>query len=290
MLSDETSRLLRKFITGLVFLLLCLLHGVGQNPNKRMVTGRLLGIDGEWQRKGTTDLIKIGDAVSEGDVITPHGEADDLYISIGLLNGDILGCDSRHRSQCNEIKIPSLTGPATNWSARIIQAFDAIISQRTPPTVFMLARGVGPNPNEAVLRFSNGKLDVSPALRDIETGNYTVFLTDPDAKSSTGAIKGNFHWAGTGSCEVRVHPLAGIYGFQVATSTGDHVGSSVTVLVTDQATFKQASDNFHDAYVAAEPWKKQMRPTTWHYVLSVYLYDLFRKNAGSSSGMSDRHP
>jgi hypothetical protein len=162
--------------------------------------------------------------------------------------------------------------------ARLSSAINHVLEERVPPMVFALTRGSS-GPSEAVLPYNTGRLDLGPALGKLASGHYVVNLAKIERAGVTMApLRLDLDWnPPSGQTVATVTP--GVYSLRVFTADdGYDIGSTVAVLIADAARYEQSSSRFRELKEASEAWNDQIRPTTLHYIWTLYLFDLAEKS------------
>lgn len=125
--------------------------------------GRLLRVDGVWTRDNASrSAVKTGMVVFAGERFqssTPNGIAEFV-----LYSGRAFPC--RARADC---EIPNEAPAPQSWWRLLVAKID-----EPPAVAFTLARGT--TPNDAVLLYESGRLDLAPAFESMDAARYTVRL------------------------------------------------------------------------------------------------------------------
>jgi len=284
---DVKTGILAFCLTSLV----CLSAGTPRQQalsTSRAPAGRIIDITpGDWKRKADpANLLRRGEMVYAGDtLVRPRGHSiDDLYLSVVLLNGRTIGCGSSAKNPCSQdvLIAPTLDMPAPGFNERVSRVVSAVIdafSGPPPPVIYAMARGSS-EPNEAVLRFADGKLDLSYAMQNVSPGHYLVELT---RLGTTGALapplRVDFAWKPPSSPPAHLTLTPAVYRLQLLSPDEDVVGSSVAVLIETPARYRQADIEFQEAKKITEAWRNDMRPDSLHYIWTAYLFRLAEESA-----------
>jgi hypothetical protein len=237
---------------------LCLIPpaGAGVGPD-----GWVVAIDGKWSRNGH-DLGLYSEVFANDKLAATSGT-----IEVALKDGQ-----SPHRYRCDTpsctFTIPGFRPAEDSILTRLSHAFEELATHRDTMPVSAISRG-REQLRQAVLEWKGGRLDLTDAVRSIDTGLYVVSLR-PIETAAQERIRGSLHWdppaATFATFPAVVTP--GIYQLTMSSSEGDSIGA-VAVLITSAAEYADRRKAFA---AAAQSLPQDLDPATLDAFRNALLF------------------
>lgn len=242
----------------------------------RADVGWVMDVSGEWhliEDGRDVGTIERGQAITSGSIVRP--QTDRGRIVIHLHDDRVIVCDAANLGECSRPLVlprkPSVVG-------QFFAAFRHLISVRSPVWDFAgsrLPRDRRGELMEAVVKFNDGKIDLSPAFEKMRPGLYPLRLVPVggvNAKQKLAPIV--FKWEPGGPSNLSVPGItAGLYRLLLLDETKDNEpsGLEVWLLVTGSKRFPQTSARFQKARVWTQRWREKAGRDAQHTFLRGYL-------------------
>jgi hypothetical protein len=250
--------------------------------------GYVLEVEGAWTVSGQP--IKAGQALAGGSLVTNPQANDFDRIVITNPDGALLllaECRNKQCSPCVKsgdckgmlVPLPSTPAPSSRTSESTTSMVFRVVSDMiwSKPEKYVFARVRGESLNDAVLHLNSGRIDLAPALSDIERGMYGVrFRTLPVEKRPSAEWVSetvSLNWDPAKPADVLVPGLRpGLYQIVLTRpgSPGDAGAMSAWVLVAD-ADFSKLGADFKSATSTASSWSDSVAPETTKAYLRASL-------------------
>ncbi len=143
---------------------------------------------GDWHINGSSNSVRLGEAVSPGSLLT--GGASDRVHSLVILmpDGQHLLCECFDARTCNQgFRVPSITPPPAPavWNMFVAVRNTLLLRPATAEAAFPAATGresmAGRREVVAAITAS-GEISLAPALHDLPTGRYALAVTRDDGR------------------------------------------------------------------------------------------------------------
>jgi len=250
--------------------LMFLLLAAGALGAGEKAVGFVLKVQGEWLIDGQT-VKQAGGSVPANATIdlppqTSFRSGQSWQISIVLLNDKLLkySCDSF--DSCRKVlpaHAPSSLTDASPLLDRVRTAIGRLLTSDPDRYVPAISRGaVGPKQRlqDAVLRLSDGRLDVREWFDGVAPGQYALTLDYIGRdESSRSPVELAFEW-GNGSQQSIAAPKVlrtGLYLARVYDAAGAPISRDTWLAVFDSSGFAAASAAFREDRQAAAGWRSQ---------------------------------
>jgi hypothetical protein len=244
--------------------------------------GVVLDISGEWvlfENGKDVGRIQRGQGVTAGSTVRPR--SDEGWVVI-LLKGDrVIKCEVDDLRDCKQPltlpRGPSFIGQF--WSAVSHLIFN---DETIWDGIFTRSPGED-NPQDAVVDFDGGQVDVGPIFRGMLPGRYHLrFIpVKPDGlRSNINPV--TLNWEQSAHDKISVPGLTpGLYRLLLLDQSKDDEPSGLEawVLVSDAEQFQKTSARYRQAQNWSQKWSKGAARDAGHAFLRVYLDYLNRNPA-----------
>ncbi|MGA9998433.1 MAG: hypothetical protein WBP93_23670 [Pyrinomonadaceae bacterium] len=244
--------------------------------------GYVLDLRGDWTLNGGAKLSK-GSSLSVGGVITAANPSDSSsYIVVANRSGNIF--EKRNCSnagECNKaIQLPRAIENQQSLTTRLIGAAMALVSNEPGKYASFVSRGA--ELQEAVIKLSDQKLDLSPVFKNMQGDKYLVRFEKigKDKKSVAQPLKPvPFIWDSK-----KPEPLVageigpGLYRVSILDvsllepdGTNESTGNEAWVLITAPTDYAKAAPSFDDAVKMTRQWGPNVKPNAVRSFLRASL-------------------
>jgi hypothetical protein len=242
--------------------------------------GFVLQVSGTWFLDGPSpQKIRLGQALPAGGTIraqTPHAHSSSIIVV--LLDGSSLSCGTPEAC-VQPISLPTSTGSESSAWHRIVGAVKGLFTHQPDRYVPSLSRGKGWELHDSVVKLTNGQIDLSPAFKNMEKGEYRLNFQpiSHDKTSESGVSLPPFPlpWDPEHPTPVAVEGLRpDLYkvGISVAESyTEDHEPVEVWVLVQEPGTYEKTAAAFQEAVALTKQWNEELTRSSTRGFLRAYL-------------------
>ena len=257
-------------IPRIVVICLILLAGNVLPAADEKADGWVLAVHGTWTSGAKT--LKLGDPVKVNDKVRGTGAPGDR-LTVTLLDGKPHEYTCESKPDCTSVIEPFRPGPDA-LPTRIFQALSTLATHREVMPVSAISRGAE-GLRQAVLPLDGNQLDLSPAVKQADPGEYTLSLRpisgDRTAKPQA-RVRGSVHWDPPALTAAAVPGLTpGLYELAMNSTEGDSIGS-VTVLVASPADYDPAHQTFEEGKQVLATWPQGVDPAAIEAFQSDILF------------------
>ena len=242
-------------------------HDVHAQQQSRVLIGIVDRVSGRWIRPqdppNDRQPLAAGTLIHEGQTLfTEHSATSSIAIVI-FATGQVWRKVCTPQDPCEgSYRLPA---PAARE-----QGFWAFLSgywtpQRKFPSVFARARAAADaGPRHALLRITDGRADLAPALEGLPPAKYSIVLLAPAGSSAEGRprqeLSIQMQTGGGQAATVAVALAPGLYAMAITDDAGQSVGSTVAVLAIDKG-FESAQHTWTSVQQEAAGWTGVQRDT-----------------------------
>lgn len=236
--------------------------------------GVVLDVSGEWvlfENGKDVGRIQRGQGVTDGSTVRPR--SDEGWVVI-LLKGDkVIKCEVDDLKDCKQpLHVPqgaSFLGQFWSAVSRLLLNNEIIWDR-----IFTRSPGED-GPQEAVVNFDGGQVDVGPAFRKMPLGRYHLrFIPVRPDGPRTKINPVSLSWEQSAHATLSVPGLRpGLYRLLLLDQRKDDEPSGLEawVLVSDAEQFQKTSARFRQAQTWSQRWSKGAARDAGHTFLRVYL-------------------
>jgi hypothetical protein len=208
-------------------------------------------LKGTWTRVRDQKILANGDEIFPNNTVRSDPSTNNL-IRIALFDGSSWSrfCTPQDPCDGGSYRISVAPAPERSLPGFLSTYFSA---RKLVPIIFTASRGVGlTGPQEAVLAYGNGAIDLNPSLRDLPAGKWRVTLSDPSKTRESGVTE-TVDWPQERM--LRGGALTpGVYALDVQGETGEPLGPPAAVLLTPPDRAAVARGEFDQARTLAFGW------------------------------------
>ncbi len=224
-------------------------------------------VGGHWYALGNpSNDLKKRDLLIPGDKIVVRAPfSSDDYIVILDSNYKIIQARCDSPGECDHpLSVPSSSATGLNRTLQMAAA----LWRRHPGRYESLVNPKGATLQDAVLRLDKGQLDLSPAFRDKEPGNYLLRLQQigvlSHSRTRTEPLK--YTWSPKNPDSLSVFGIApGLYDLVLLEPVEDGQepmpsGQRCWVLIQSPRNYTPAARQYAQALSTTNQWAKTVRP------------------------------
>ncbi len=186
------------------------------------------------------------------------------------------------RSRCGEAKLQpkgNMTQAGLLSSLNLGNILNYLV-RRPQMYVVAAARGLGDEPQEAVLPITGSAVQLKAAMEPLPAGTYTVNLEAVGAQGRP-PMAGKIVWQPGGQANFPLsQPSSGLYRLQVALEGGDSEGSEAWVLFSPPAHYEADAKDFHQAVEITKSWGDRVDMAGKRALLRATLQSLAERETG----------
>jgi hypothetical protein len=178
---------------------------------------------GDWHLNGSSAMLRLGEAIPPGGLLTAGAGGGAHSIVILLPDGQRMLCECYDARSCSQgFRVPSITprpDPAL-WNMFVAVRNVLLLRSATVEVAFPLATGraaMAANVEIVAAASPQGEISIAPALRVLPSGEYSLIVT-MNGQPSSPAVQSLNWMAGQKLAQVRVG-APGLYGIRVADQT-----------------------------------------------------------------------
>jgi hypothetical protein len=250
----------------------------GSEATEPEFSGMVWERHGDWHLNGSSEVLRLGEAIAPGGVITA-GVEDSVHSLVVLLpDGQRMLCECYEARTCAQgFRVPAITPlpkPAV-WDLFLNVRNVLLLRPRTAETAF-------PNPAGRAAMAGNfemvaavspqGEISITPALRVLPSGLYSlsVMTEAQPATASTRPGVQSLNWrAGEPAAPVRV---GGVGLYRIRVSDQAYVPRiEIEVLATSPASLPAEAAGLKQARETILDWSHSHEGWPLHAYLRVYL-------------------
>jgi hypothetical protein len=270
----------------------------------------IVGITGDWatdpdsyvessgskqEGDGNTKKLDFLRTIKVSEKTCLYGTGGHLALQFGE-EVTIVICKPTEETGCSGKALPRMTNPVVcsrhvdtpkAQGGSILLSLAAIIpwfrEEGSARFITPVSRGMDPELRDAVVKLTDGKVDLSPAFGDLEPGSYKVRLQSLGA-NGTAAIDTAVNWQ-EGRAAIANVPglLVGLYRATRVQGNETTTGADAWLLVCDASQFAAKSADYTAAVETTRQWPPEVDARAPQAVLRAYLETLSR-GTGKEAG------
>ena len=233
---------------------------------------------GEWHLNGSSAVLRLGEAIPTGGLLTAGAESPTHSMTVLLPDGQRMLCECYEAKSCSQgFRVPAITprpSPAV-WNMFVAVRNVLLLRPASAETPFATPTGRSALAGkvEMVAAMSpQGEVSIAPALRVLPSGQYSLSLAkdgSQPAASSRSATQPLAWIAGQKAAPVRL-PEPGLYRIRVLDQT--YVPRlEIEVLTTTAASLADEAAGLKQARQTIMEWNQTRGGWSLHDFLRVYL-------------------
>jgi hypothetical protein len=166
----------------------------GSPPPGTEFSGMVWENHGDWHLNGSSDSLRLGEAISSGGLVTAGAKASVHSITILLPDGQRMLCECYEAKTCAQgFRVPAITPPPSPavWDMFVGVRNVLLLRPPTAETAFPITAGRAAMAGnfELVAPISpQGEVSITPALRVLPAGQYSLSATR-DGQQATDASR-----------------------------------------------------------------------------------------------------
>ncbi|MEA2539183.1 MAG: hypothetical protein QOH35_549 [Acidobacteriaceae bacterium] len=241
-------------------------------------TGMVWERHGDWHLNGSSDTLRLGEAVPPGGLITAGAEGSNHSMIVLLPDGQRLLCECFEAKACSQgFRVPAITPPPKPvvWDMFVAVRNVLLLRPKAAETAFPIP--VGPAGMAGHFELiapvtPQGEISISPALRVLPPGQYSLGVMkegQQPAASTTPAVQPLDWNSAHPLAQVRVGGL-GLYHIRVS----DQVYTpriEIEVLATSPASYPAEAAGLKQTRETNLNWSHTQEGWPLHPFLRVYL-------------------
>jgi hypothetical protein len=178
---------------------------------------------GDWHLNGSSDTLRLGEAIPPGGLVTAGAKASVHSITILLPDGQRMLCECYEAKTCSQgFRVPAITPPPSPavWDMFVGVRNVLLLRPPTAETAFPITAGRAAMAGnfELVAPISpQGEVSITPALRVLPAGQYSLSTTGDGQQASDAPrpVIQPLDWKPGQPVQVRVgHP--GLYRIRIS--------------------------------------------------------------------------
>jgi hypothetical protein len=230
---------------------------------------------GDWHLNGSSNALRLGEAIPPGGLITAGAEGPPHSIVILLPDGQRMLCECYEANTCSQgFRVPAITPQPSPpvWDMFVAVRNVLLLRPATAETAFPTATGraeMAPNFELIAAVSPQGEISIAPALRALPSGQYSLTVTkDGQTAAAARPSVQPLDWSTVQKvAQVRVGG-SGLYRIRVSDQL--HVPRiEVEVLATSPASLAAETAGLKQARATLLQWSHNGWPV--HAFLRVYL-------------------
>ena len=241
-------------------------------------TGMVWERHGDWHLNGSSDTLRLGEAVPPGGLITAGAEGSTHSMIILLPDGQRLLCECFEARICSQgFRVPAITPPPKPgvWDMFVAVRNVLLLRPKAAETAFPIPVGRAEMAGhfELVAPLTpQGEIAISPALRVLPSGQYSLSVMNEEQQPAASTIPAaqplewNSHQP---VARVRVGG-AGLYHIRV-TDQAFTPRIEIEVLATSPATYPAEAAGLKQTRETILNWNHTQEGWPLHPFLRVYL-------------------
>ena len=178
---------------------------------------------GDWHLNGSSDRLRLGEAIPPGGLVTAGAEASAHSMIILLPDGQRMLCECYEAKTCSQgFRVPAITPPPSPavWDMFVGVRNVLLLRPPTAQTAFPITAGRAAMAGnfEMVAAISpQGEISITPALRVLPAGQYSLSVTKEgqQATDATQPVIQPLDWKPGQPVQVRIG-RPGLYRIRVS--------------------------------------------------------------------------
>lgn len=240
---------------------------------------------GEWHLNGSSAVLRLGEAIPPGGLLTAGAESPTHSMTVLLPDGQRMLCECYEAKSCSQgFRVPAITprpSPAV-WNMFVSVRNILLLRPASAETPFATPTGRAAMAGkvEMVAAMSpQGEVSIAPALRVLPSGQYSLSVANDgsQAAASNRPTSQQLSWtAGQKAAAVRL-PKPGLYRIRVLDQT--YVPRlEIEVLTTTAASLAAEAAGLKQARQTIMEWNQTRGGWSLHDFLRVYLQAREKEN------------
>jgi hypothetical protein len=240
---------------------------------------------GEWHLNGSSAVLRIGEAIPPGGLLTAGAGSPTHSMTVLLPDGQRMLCECYEAKSCSQgFRVPAITPPPSPAVWDMFVAVRNVLLLRPPsaeaPFATPTGRAAMAGKVEMVAAMSpQGEVSIAPALRVLPSGQYGLNVAKDGwqaAPSSRPATQPLTWTAGQKAAQVRLLE-PGLYRIRVLDQT--YVPRlEIEVLTTTAASWAAEAADLKQARGTIMGWNQTRGGWSLHDFLRVYLQAREKEN------------
>ena len=233
---------------------------------------------GEWHLNGSSAVLRLGEAIPPGGLLTAGAESPTHSMTVLLPDGQRMLCECYEAKSCSQgFRVPAITPrPSPGVWNMFVGVRNALLlrpaSAETPFTTPTGRAAKAGNVEMVAAMSPQGEVSIAPALRVLPWGQYSLSVANDGsqaAASSHPATQPLIWTAGQKAAPVRL-PESGVYRIRVTDQT--YVPRmEIEVLTTSAASLAAEAAGLKQARETVMGWNQTRGGWSMHDFLRVYL-------------------
>ncbi len=241
-------------------------------------TGMVWERHGDWHLNGSSDTLRLGEAVPPGGLITAGAEGSTHSMIILLPDGQRLLCECFEARICSQgFRVPAITPPPKPgvWDMFVAVRNVLLLRPKTAETAFPIPVGRAEMAGhfELVAPLTpQGEIAISPALRVLPSGQYSLSVMNEEQQPAASTIPAAqpLEWNSRQPvARVRVGGT-GLYHIRV-TDQAFTPRIEIEVLATSPASYPAEAAGLKQTRETILNWSHTQEGWPLHPFLRVYL-------------------
>lgn len=233
---------------------------------------------GEWHLNGSSEVLRLGEAIPPGGLLTAGAETPTHSMTVLLPDGQRMLCECYEAKSCSQgFRVPAITphpSPAV-WNMFVAVRNVLLLRPASAETPFATPTGRAAMAGKVEMvadMSSQGEVSLAPALRVLPSGQYSLNVAK-DGSQAADSIRLDTQplaWtAGQKTAPVRL-PKPGLYRIRVLDQT--YVPRlEIEVLTTTAASLAAEAAGLNQARETIMGWNQTRGGWSLHDFLRVYL-------------------
>ena len=236
---------------------------------------------GEWHLNGSPAVLRLGEAIPPGGLLTAGAESPAHSMTVLLPDGQRMLCECYEAKSCSQgFRVPAITPPPSPevWNAFVAVRNVLLLRPASDETPFATPTGRAAMAGQVEMvaaRSPQGEVSIAPALRVLPSGQYSLSVAK-DGAASRPATQPLAWTAGQKTAPVRL-PEPGLYRIRVLDQT--YVPRlEITILTTTSASLAAEAAGLKQVRETILGWNQTRGGWSLHDFLRVYLQAREKEN------------
>ena len=233
---------------------------------------------GEWHLNGSSAVLRLGEAIPPGGLLTAGAESPTHSMTVLLPDGQRMLCECYEAKSCSQgFRVPAITPPPSPavWNMFVSVRNVLLLRPASAETPFATPTGRAAMAGKVEIVAAmgpQGEVSIAPALRVLPSGQYGLGVAKDgwQTTSSSRPATQPLAWtAGQKAAPVRL-PEPGLYRIRVLDQT--YVPRlEIEVLTTTAASLADEAAGLKQARQTIMEWNQTRGGWSLHDFLRVYL-------------------
>jgi hypothetical protein len=232
---------------------------------------------GDWHLNGSSDALRLGEAIPPGGLVTAGVQGSPHSIIILLPDGQRMLCECYEAQTCSQgFRVPAITPQpdAGVWGMFVGVRNVLLLRSPTVETAFPTPAGraaMAGNVEMVSAVSPQGEISITPALRVLPTGQYSLSVTrdGQQAADANRPVVHSLDWRSGQPVQVRVGG-SGLYRIRVSDQA--YVPRiEIELLATSAASLPAEAAGLKQTRATIVEWSHTHQGWSLHPFLRVYL-------------------